>query len=192
MMDISVAGSLLILLFPLILLIGFILLFYNRGKVFFNQVRPGKGEKLFLLYKFRTMRPESLTHLSDDERITKFGHFLRKTSLDELPQLINVIKGDMSLVGPRPLLIEYLPLYSDRQRKRHSVLPGITGLAQVNGRNSISWKDKFDFDVQYVENLSFGMDLKILLLSFSKVFSRKGIYDEKAQIVEKFKGNEVL
>jgi sugar transferase EpsL len=157
--------------------------------VLFKQKRPGKHEKPFVLLKFQTLRPMSEAFISHHQRVTKFGNFLRKTSLDELPQLINVLKGEMSLIGPRPLLMEYLPLYNDFQKKRHSVLPGITGLAQVKGRNALSWEEKFKFDVHYVENLHWKLDFKIGIMSFLAIFSQRGIYDTNGQIVENFKGN---
>jgi len=149
-----------------------------KGSVIFQQNRPGQCGKPFLMYKFRTMtnvRNSDGELLSDEERITKFGSFLRKTSLDELPELFNVLKGEMSLVGPRPLLMEYLPLYDEDQKKRHNVLPGITGWAQVNGRNAISWDEKFNLDVWYVENHSFWLDMRILLMTIKKVIAREGI-----------------
>ena len=180
------------MLSPLILFIWVLLTIYNRGKAVFIQSRPGKDERLFNLYKFKTLSDPDPKYKTDTERITVFGNFLRKTSLDELPQLINVLKGEMSLIGPRPLLVEYLPLYSDEQRKRHSVLPGITGWAQINGRNSLDWDEKFRFDLFYVENISLFLDFKILLLSFSSIFSRKSVYSPKGEIVPKFKGNKDL
>ncbi len=165
----------------------------NEGKPFFFQVRPGKNEKLFKIIKFKTMnekKDEQGNLLSDAERLTKVGAFVRKTSLDEIPQLLNVIKGDMSLIGPRPLLPRYLPLYNDEQRKRHNVRPGITGWAQINGRNAISWQQKFEYDVWYVENVSFMLDLKILLLTVKKVFVSEGISQEGQATMEEFKGNK--
>lgn len=163
MLDISIAFIALILLLPILLLI---LLVYalRKENPFFTQLRPGKNEKLFLLIKFRTMRePQLHENLHSLDRVTNWGKFLRKTSLDEIPQLFNVLKGDMSLVGPRPLLIDYLPLYTDQEKKRHLVKPGITGYAQIHGRNTISWKKKFELDVYYVENLNFWLDCYILL-----------------------------
>ena len=192
MLDVSGALCLLLLLLPVTSLIGLVLLFINKGKIFFTQVRPGKGERLFVLLKFKTIKdPEKDSYLSETERITPFGKILRSTSLDEIPQLLNILKGDMSFVGPRPLLPEYLPLYSDFQKKRHSVLPGITGWAQVKGRNLLSWEEKFLLDVYYSENISWCLDTKIILLSFLTVFSQKGIYDKNDQIVEKFKRNKI-
>jgi lipopolysaccharide/colanic/teichoic acid biosynthesis glycosyltransferase len=160
--------------------------------VIFTQLRTGKNEMIFKLYKFRTMsdRRDSFGELlSDSERLTKLGVFLRKTSLDELPQLLNVLKGDISLVGPRPLLIEYLSLYNDEQRRRHKVKSGITGWAQVNGRNSLTWEEKFKLDVFYVDNLSFLLDLKILFRTSIKVFKGSDIYDNNGFTMDKFKGN---
>jgi undecaprenyl phosphate N,N'-diacetylbacillosamine 1-phosphate transferase len=161
-----------LLLSPIFIMICVFLFFSNRGKLFFTQQRPGKDEKLFKIIKFKTMNDKKDEHgnlLPDVKRITKVGKFIRKTSLDEIPQLLNVIKGDMSIIGPRPLLVSYLPLYNQEQSKRHQVKPGITGWAQVNGRNAISWKEKFSLDIYYVNNLSFQLDLKILLMTIKKV-----------------------
>lgn len=178
-MDFCLSLSGLILLSPLLVLLWIFLSIANRGAgAFFVQPRPGKDEKIFRIIKFKTMndrRDENGKLLPDAERLTKVGKFIRTTSLDEIPQLINVLKGDMSLIGPRPLLIDYLPLYNERQRIRHSVRPGITGWAQVNGRNAISWKQKFEYDIRYVENISFKTDLKILVKTFQKVIKRKDI-----------------
>ena len=161
-----------LLLSPIFIMICVFLFFSNRGKLFFTQQRPGKDEKIFKIIKFKTMNDKKDEHgnlLPDVKRITKVGKFIRKTSLDEIPQLLNVIKGDMSIIGPRPLLVSYLPLYNQEQSKRHQVKPGITGWAQVNGRNAISWKEKFSLDIYYVNNLSFQLDLKILLMTIKKV-----------------------
>ena len=161
--------------------------------VFFSQVRPGMGGRPFRMFKFRTMtnqRDESGELLPDSVRLTRFGKFLRSSSLDELPELWNVLKGDMSLVGPRPLLMEYLPLYNERQNRRHEVRPGITGWAQVNGRNAISWEQKFELDVWYVENQSFWLDLKILFLTVWKVVRRDGISAAGDATMPKFTGSE--
>ena len=158
----------------------------------FTQKRPGKNGEIFTIYKFRTMgneRDKNGELLPDEFRLKGFGKIVRSLSLDELPQLLNVLKGEMSFVGPRPLLIEYLPLYSERQKKRHEVLPGITGWAQVNGRNAISWGEKFELDVEYVENLSFWLDIKILLLTIKKVFIKEGISSDTSVSMEKFRGN---
>ena len=159
--------------------------------VLFTQERPGYQEKIFKMYKFRSMtdeRDEKGELLPDEVRLTPFGEKLRSTSLDELPELLNILKGDMSLVGPRPLLVQYLPLYNKRQHRRHDVKPGITGLAQINGRNSISWEEKFEYDVQYVENLSFWEDIRILFGTVFKVFKREGINSENAATMEDFMG----
>ncbi|GGI56294.1 sugar transferase [Winogradskyella haliclonae] len=169
------------------------LAFYNRGTPFFFQKRPGKDEKVFKVIKFKTMTDKKNNKgqlLPDSERLTKLGAFIRKTSLDEIPQLINVLKGDMSIIGPRPLLPEYLPLYNDYQKKRHDLKPGITGWAQVNGRNAISWQEKFNFDVWYVENVSFILDLKIFFLTVIKVFKSEGINNAGEATTTPFKGNE--
>ncbi len=164
----------------------------NGGKPFFTQLRPGKGERIFRIIKFKTMNDKKDVNgelLPDGKRLTALGRFVRKTSMDEIPQLLNVLKGDMSLVGPRPLLPEYLPLYNSEQKKRHLVKPGITGWAQVNGRNALAWKDKFDLDVWYVENLSFKLDLKIIYLTVLKVIKPEGINAQGSATIDKFKGN---
>lgn len=182
----------LILLSPIFIIITIGLFFVNQGCPFFFQTRPGKNGRLFRVVKFKTMNDKMDTEgnlLPDAFRLTKIGAFLRKTSLDELPQLINVLKGDMSLIGPRPLLPEYLPLYNETQRRRHEVKPGITGWAQVNGRNTISWQQKFDYDMWYVENVSFVLDCKIVFLTIKKVFKREGITAENSVSAEAFKGN---
>jgi lipopolysaccharide/colanic/teichoic acid biosynthesis glycosyltransferase len=190
--DFTVAFFGLLIISPLLLLVTIGLYIANNGKPFFFQVRPGKNEQLFKIVKFKTMNDKKDTQgnlLPDAARLTKIGSFVRKTSLDELPQLINVLKGDMSLIGPRPLLPEYLPLYNSEQKKRHLVNPGITGWAQVNGRNAISWKQKFEYDVYYVENLSLKLDIKILFLTIKKVVVSEGISSTTAVTMEKFKGN---
>lgn len=177
---------------PIFLVVMIGLSIANRGKPFFFQKRPGKNEKIFKIIKFKTMNDKKDLEgnlLSDAERLTAMGSFVRKTSLDEIPQLLNVIKGDMSLIGPRPLLVQYLPLYDEEQEKRHRVRPGITGWAQVNGRNAISWEKKFEFDVWYVENLSFLLDMKIIFQTLKKVFIREGISQEGQATMEVFKGN---
>lgn len=179
---------------PIFILVTLFLFFANQGRPFFFQTRPRKNDQLFKIIKFKTMNDRKDIHgnlLSDKERLTPVGAFVRKTSLDELPQLINVLLGDMSLIGPRPLLSEYLPLYSTEQKKRHLVKPGITGWAQVNGRNSISWEKKFAYDVWYVENLSFMLDIKILFLTIKKVMVREGIYQDGQATMEFFKGNNL-
>lgn len=182
----------LLLLSPILLLVTLGLFFANNGKPFFIQDRPGKDGVIFKIIKFKTMNDSKDAKgnlLSDTERLTAIGKWVRKTSLDEIPQLINVLKGDMSLIGPRPLLVDYLPLYNAEQKKRHNVRPGITGWAQVNGRNAISWQQKFEFDVWYVENLSLFLDLKILLLTIQKVFVSEGISQQGQATMEVFKGN---
>ena len=179
-------------LLPIFLLIILIVKINLGSPIFFIQKRPGLNGKVFNIYKFRTMINKSDKYgnlLSDEKRLTKFGKFLRSTSLDELPGLWNVLNGTMSLIGPRPLLIEYLPLYSDRQARRHEVKPGITGWAQVNGRNAIEWKEKFELDVWYVENLTFFLDIKILYLTLKKVIRRDGISHNNHVTMKKFKGN---
>lgn len=176
---------------PILLLTILGLYFINNGNVFFYQLRPGKNEVIFRIWKFKTMndaKDENGILLPDNLRITSFGSIIRKLSIDELPQLFNVIKGEMSLIGPRPLLIEYLPLYNEFQKRRHLLRPGITGWAQVNGRNSIIWQQKFEYDIWYVENMSFTVDLKILFLTVKKVFVSDGINQGIDQTMEKFKG----
>jgi len=191
-LDLSIAFIALLLLSPILLTVTILLTMANQGKPFFFQTRPGKNEQLFNIIKFKTMtdaKDSSGNLLPDAERMTKIGNFVRKTSVDELPQLLNVLKGDMSLIGPRPLLPEYLPLYNQEQKKRHTVKPGITGWAQVHGRNAISWSAKFKFDVYYVEHLSFWLDVKVLFLTIKKVLVREGISSETSTTMEKFKGN---
>jgi len=181
-----------IIISPIFIIITLLLLIANKGKPFFIQARPGKNERIFKLIKFKTMtdaKDENGNLLPDAQRLTKIGKFIRKTSLDEIPQLLNVIKGDMSLIGPRPLSVKYLSLYSDEQKKRHLVRPGITGWAQVNGRNSISWTKKFEYDVYYVENLNFFLDLKILFLTVWKVIKRADVSEGGTADVESFNGN---
>lgn len=181
----------LIILSPIFIAVTVFLYFANEGKPFFFQLRPGKNGKIFKIVKFKTMNDKKDTDgnlLSDAERLTKMGSFVRKTSLDEIPQLVNVLKGDMSLIGPRPLLVHYLDLYSDFQNRRHEVKPGITGWAQVNGRNAISWDTKFELDVWYVENISFVLDLKILFKTVLKVIKSEGINAADAATIEPFNG----
>lgn len=190
--DFLIALVALLLFSPLFILVTIGLFFANQGKPFFFQIRPGKDEKLFRIVKFKTMHDKTDAEgnlLSDAERLTRIGRFVRKTSLDEIPQLLNVLKGDMSLIGPRPLLVQYLPLYNAEQKKRHDVRPGITGWAQVNGRNAISWEQKFVYDVWYVDNCSFLLDIKIVVLTLKKVFVREGISQEGHATMETFKGN---
>ena len=185
----------LIILSPILLII-YILVRIKLGKpAIFKQERPGKNEKIFTLYKFRTMTDEKDKDgklLPDEKRLTKFGKILRSTSLDELPELVNILKGDMSIVGPRPLLVEYLPLYNEEQKRRHEVRPGLTGLAQVNGRNSLSWEEKFKDDVYYVDHISLWEDIKIILKTVGKVLKREGISQEGNATMEYFTGNEEL
>ncbi len=190
--DKILALILIVIFFPIIIITAILIFFKIGTPILFKQQRPGLHERVFGIYKFRTMTNEKDSNnnlLPDEERLTKFGKFIRKTSLDELPQLFNVLKGDMSFVGPRPLLIEYLDLYNDEQSKRHNVKPGITGWAQVNGRNAISWEQKFKYDVWYVENQSFMLDIKILWMTFLKVIKRSDISSDSSVTMEKFKGN---
>ncbi len=182
-----------IIISPVFLLLWIWLSIANKGAgAFFVQERPGKDERLFKVIKFKTMTDERDSDgnlLPDAERLTRIGKFVRSTSLDEIPQLLNVIKGDMSLIGPRPLLVQYLPLYDEVQRRRHEVRPGITGWAQVNGRNAISWQEKFAYDVWYVDHLSLSLDIKILLKTIEKVFKREGINSGNYETMEPFNGN---
>lgn len=190
--DISGALAGLVLFSPVILFVTIYLSIRNRGSAFFLQERAGKGGKVFRIIKFKTMTDERDGDgrlLPDDARLTGFGRFLRSTSLDELPQLVNVLNGNMSLVGPRPLLVQYLPLYSARQARRHEVLPGITGWAQCHGRNAISWKEKLELDIWYVEHLSFVTDCRIMLLTILKVIKKEGITQQGKTTVELFDGN---
>ncbi len=190
--DILLAVVLIVLFLPIYILVAFLILFKMGRPIFFRQQRPGYKEKIFTIYKFRTMTNEKDKHgklLPDEQRLIGIGKIIRSLSLDELPQLFNVLKGDMSFVGPRPLLVEYLPLYNERQKKRHDVKPGITGWAQVNGRNAISWKEKFELDVWYVENQSFWLDIKILWMTFLKVIRRSDISSSNSATMDKFRGN---
>lgn len=180
------------MLSPILLIVTVLLAISNNGKPFFFQKRPGLNEKIFTIIKFKTMNDKTDENgklLTDSKRLTLIGNFVRKWSLDEIPQLINVIKGDMSLIGPRPLLPEYLSLYNEFQKKRHQVLPGITGWAQVNGRNAISWQQKFEYDVWYVEHLSFKLDVQIVIKTIKKVVKSEGIYSETNTKMNRFKGN---
>lgn len=192
LLDKSIALFFCILLLPLFVVVMIALAILNKGQIFFIQKRPGKNDVLFSIIKFKTMNDKkdyAGVLFPDAERLTTIGRFIRRTSLDEIPQLINVIKGDMSMIGPRPLLVEYLPLYNSRQRKRHEVKPGITGLAQVNGRNAISWEQKFEMDVWYVEHISFWLDVKIALKTIYKVFKSEDINSASSATVEKFSGS---
>lgn len=191
--DFLLALVAIIVLSPIMLIVTILVRTKLGSPVLFKQQRPGKNEKIFNMYKFRTMtdeRDENGELCSDEIRLTDFGKKLRSTSLDELPELFNILLGDMSIVGPRPLLVKYLPLYNDEQRKRHNARPGFTGLAQVNGRNSISWEEKFEWDVEYVENISFIGDLKIILKTFSVVLKKEGINSDSAVTMEEFTGND--
>ena len=183
-----------VIISPIFIILWIWLTIANKGAgALFFQERPGKNERIFKVIKFKTMtdqRDASGNLLPDAERLTKVGKFVRSTSLDEIPQLLNVIKGDMSLIGPRPLLVQYLPLYNDTQRRRHEVRPGITGWAQVNGRNAISWTHKFEYDVWYVDNISLSLDVKILVRTILKVFKREGISSDTSSTMEAFRGND--
>lgn len=193
LIDFTLVLCVLLVIWPILLIVALWLHFANKGAgAFFTQERPGKDGKIFKVIKFKTMTDERGSDgnlLPDAERLTKVGCFIRSTSIDELPQLINVLKGDMAFVGPRPLLPKYLPLYSPEQARRHEVSPGITGWAQVNGRNAISWQKKFELDVWYVDHCSFLLDLKIILLTIKKVFNQEGINSKTAATMESFTGN---
>lgn len=192
-LDFTLSLIALIILSPIYLVLAILVRIKLGSPIIFKQERPGLNEKIFTLYKFRTMtdeKDESGKLLPDEVRLTKFGKFLRSTSLDELPELINIIKGDMSIVGPRPLLVEYLPLYNEKQKCRHNVRPGLTGYAQISGRNSISWEEKFNDDLMYIENITFMEDLKIVLKTVLKVVKRDGISQEGNATMEKFTGNK--
>jgi lipopolysaccharide/colanic/teichoic acid biosynthesis glycosyltransferase len=181
-----------VILLPLFIFIVIVLCIANNWRPFYTQLRPGKNQRVFRLIKFKTMNDKKDANghlLSDSERLTLTGKLIRKTSLDEIPQLLNVIKGDMSIVGPRPLLVEYLPLYSGFQKRRHRVKPGITGWAQINGRNAISWEQKFEYDVWYVEHQSFFLDMRIFFLTIKKVLKPEGINSSTSVTMEKFIGN---
>jgi len=183
----------LLILSPVFVFVFVALVISNQGKPFFYQPRPGKDEKIFNVIKFKTMNDKKDTNgnlLADKDRLTPLGSFVRKTSLDEIPQLINVIKGDMSLIGPRPLLVRYLPLYNEFQRRRHEVRPGITGWAQANGRNALSWEQKFELDVWYVDHISFLLDVKIFLRTLKKVVKSEGISAKGQATTEPFRGNK--
>lgn len=191
-MDFILSLIAIIILSPVVLIIAIFVRIKLGSPILFKQKRPGLNEKIFTIYKFRTMtdeRDKNGALLPDSIRLTKFGKFLRSTSLDELPELFNIFCGDMSIVGPRPLLIQYLELYNEHQKRRHEARPGITGLAQVSGRNAISWEEKFNFDVEYVDNISFTGDWKIIWLTVKKVFFREGIASESAVTMEPFRGN---
>ena len=192
-LDFLLSLAALIILSPVLLLVAILVRCKLGSPILFKQERPGLHEKIFCMYKFRTMtdaKDADGNLLPDEVRLTKFGKLLRSTSLDELPELFNILKGDMAIVGPRPLLVQYLPRYNERQRRRHDVRPGFTGLAQVNGRNSISWPEKFEWDVRYVENVSFLMDLRIIAKTVKVVLRRDGISSETSATMEEFRGNE--
>lgn len=191
-MDLILASIAIIILSPLFLIIAILVKAKLGSPVFFKQKRPGLHEEVFLMYKFRTMteeKDEKGNLLPDHVRLTRFGRLLRSTSLDELPELFNIVKGDMSIVGPRPLLVQYLPLYNQHQKRRHEVRPGLSGLAQINGRNAISWEDKFQLDVKYTENISFLGDWKIILLTINKILIKEGIHQEEQATVQYFTGD---
>ena len=193
-LDFVLGLAALVVLSPILLITAILVKFKLGSPIIFKQQRPGKNEKIFTLYKFRTMtdkKDENGNFLPDSERLTKFGKFLRSTSLDELPELVNILKGDMAIVGPRPLLVEYLPLYNEEQKHRHDVRPGLTGLAQVSGRNSITWEEKFNDDIEYIEKISVLEDIKIIFTTIGKVFKREGISQENNATMEKFKGNKM-
>lgn len=195
MLDFCLSLCALLVLSPVLLVLTVVGAWKMKGNPFFTQLRPGKDERIFRLIKFRTMTCEKDGNgqlLPDEKRLTRYGKLLRSTSLDELPELINILKGDMSIVGPRPLLVKYLPLYNEEQRHRHDVRPGLTGWAQVNGRNAISWEEKFRLDVEYVDNISFAMDVKIILQTVGKIFKREGISAENSATMEEFKGSSAM
>lgn len=192
-MDFILSLTAILVLSPLMIVVAILVRTKLGSPVVFKQKRPGLNEKIFTMMKFRTMTDEKDDHgdlLADSIRLTRFGKFLRSTSLDELPGLFNILKGDMSIIGPRPLLVQYLPLYNNEQKKRHDVRPGLSGLAQVSGRNAISWEDKFKFDVAYTEKITFIGDWKIILMTLKKVFIREGISSETAVTMEPFKGSK--
>lgn len=193
-LDIALSGTAIVVLSPVLATVGLLVKSKLGSPVLFKQQRPGLNEETFTMYKFRTMndkKDESGDLLSDEIRLTKFGQLLRSTSLDELPELFNIFKGDMSIVGPRPLLIQYLELYNTEQKKRHNVRPGLTGLAQINGRNAISWNEKFELDVTYVNKYSFLYDCSIILQTIKKVFMKEGINSNSSVTMEPFKGNQI-
>lgn len=191
LLDVVLSFIAIIVLSPLLLSIAVLVRVKLGGLVIFKQERPGLNGKIFTMYKFRTMtndKNEKGKLLANEDRLTKFGRILRATSLDELPGLFNILKGDMSFIGPRPLLVEYLPLYNDQQKRRHIVKPGLSGLAQVNGRNAISWEEKFDLDLKYIDNISFSLDLKLVFQTFFKVFKREGVNKSENITMDKFRG----
>ena len=192
-LDIILSFLALVILSPLLMLTAFLIRIKLGEPVFFKQLRPGKNEKIFGILKFRTMtdaKDENGNLLPDEIRLTRFGQFLRSTSIDELPELLNILNGDMSIVGPRPLLVQYLERYNEEQKHRHDVKPGLTGLAQVNGRNGITWEEKFHYDLEYVKNITFYGDCKIIFQTVMKVFGREGISSTTSVTMEEFKGNK--
>lgn len=192
-LDIILSFLALVILSPLLILTAFLIRIKLGKPVFFKQLRPGKNEKIFGILKFRTMtdaKDENGNLLPDEIRLTRFGQFLRSTSIDELPELLNILNGDMSIVGPRPLLVQYLERYNEEQKHRHDVKPGLTGLAQVNGRNGITWEEKFHYDLEYVKNITFYGDCKIIFQTVMKVFGREGISSTTSVTMEEFKGNK--
>ncbi len=192
-LDIILSFFALLILSPLLIITAILVRLKLGSPILFRQARPGKNEKIFHIFKFRTMTDEKDKNgnlLPDEIRLTKFGQFLRSTSIDELPELLNILKGDMSVVGPRPLLVQYLDRYNNEQRHRHDVKPGLTGLAQVNGRNGITWEQKFNYDLQYVKKVTFFGDCKIILQTVQKVFQREGISSATSVTMEEFKGNK--
>lgn len=193
MLDLIIAITGAVIALPVIIVITVLLWFVNKGKPFYYQKRPGKNEHIFTIIKFKTMtddKDDDGNLFPESQRLTSIGKFLRKTSLDELPQLWNIIKGEMSLIGPRPLLPRYLPRYNDKQKHRHDIRPGLTGWAQVNGRNTLSWEQKFEYDLWYVENVSLLVDVKILCLSFKKVLQKEGVYSVENDITPEFMGTQ--
>lgn len=192
-MDFTLSLAALTALLPVLLVLTVLGAVKMKGNPFFVQPRPGKNEKIFNLIKFRSMTCETDAHgnpLPDEQRLTRYGKFLRASSLDELPELFNILKGDMSIVGPRPLLVEYLPLYNEQQRKRHTVRPGLTGYAQVHGRNAITWEEKFEMDVRYIHNIAFGEDIKIILKTVLVVLDRRGVNSASSATMEPFRGTK--
>ena len=192
-LDIILSFLALVILSPLLILTAFLIRIKLGTPVFFKQLRPGKNEKIFGILKFRTMtdaKDENGNLLPDEIRLTRFGQFLRSTSIDELPELLNILNGDMSIVGPRPLFVQYLERYNEEQKHRHDVKPGLTGLAQVNGRNGITWEEKFHYDLEYVKNITFYGDCKIIFQTVMKVFGREGISSATSVTMEEFKGNK--
>ncbi len=192
--DLFLSISALIVLSPVLLIVAILVRTKLGSPIIFTQDRPGKNEKIFKMYKFRTMtdeRDDNGDLLPDSVRLTKFGRILRATSLDELPELCNIVRGDMSVIGPRPLLVSYLELYNEHQKRRHEVRPGLSGYAQVNGRNAISWEDKFNLDVEYVDNVNFVGDWKIIFLTIKKVFVKEGISSDTSVTMEPFRGSKV-